>query len=100
VTTAARVRTLTPDLWAMLPKATTDCLTAWWESVGFCPLLDITQMIALEDGSIEVERIIRDRDGHAQVDHASGSPPVELLKETRQMLPTQPVPDCWPVEGE
>lgn len=88
-------RTLTPDDWAMLPKATTDALTWWWEGQDRGPITDITLLTLKPEGAIEVVRVIRDKHGAIQLDPDSGTPATEFLKETVRFMPTTSVPEWW-----
>lgn len=88
-----KVRTLTPDLWAMLPKSTTDCLTMWWESLDVGSIRDLVMLSILDGETIEALRIVRDEGGQAQLDPHRLN---EFLKETIRI--TAELPACWPDE--
>lgn len=95
------VKNLTPDRWFYLTHEAQDCLTAWWERVGTCALRDVTLLTTMVDeGTLEITKFVRDKDGVIQVDPESGHPPTEFLKSTERIPLSEPVPDCWPTEEQ
>jgi len=91
-----KAEALTPDGWFLLTREAQDCLTAWWERVGNVPLRQVKTWTLLDDGRLEVERVVLDADGRRQVDETRS----EFITEIETLELIEEVPDCWPTEEQ